>query len=341
MENLLYYPYINIPNSDWAGRSLIYYDRIGSIVPQRYLYQEFEPYMRNLVDNGLIEPINPWTVLHSTSRTFQPLLAYFRSAAFNAKKRHKSFRKNYSAKLHHDKFPPGSVRIHEDKFDNDIFYALREMDLAVEDENGWYRVERTTANDLMTFLASVLSAKLQYQAATDQDFRPHNVNARTKEFAIQKKVDGKRVHILNELIPFPEEIDLTKLRKFKIDHHDLLKAFKHRVESIALDPSIDIDTPIFKEKINGLHLQKEELTAKMNEKKLGKIILGSACGILGAAAAFASPAPLAGMLLSGAGFTSAVYSALQIESPEKIRDQTGLKYLSLIDKRMRKPNRFQ
>ena len=31
MNNLLYYPYINLPNTDWAIRALLYYDNISSV----------------------------------------------------------------------------------------------------------------------------------------------------------------------------------------------------------------------------------------------------------------------------------------------------------------------
>lgn len=32
MNNLLYYPYINVPKTDWLIRALLYYDNIASIV---------------------------------------------------------------------------------------------------------------------------------------------------------------------------------------------------------------------------------------------------------------------------------------------------------------------
>ena len=36
------------------------------------------------------------------------------------------------------------------------------------------------------------------------------------------------------------------------------------------------------------------------------------------------------------GFLNAIYSACRIEKPENVIDQTGLKYLALIDKRLRR-----
>lgn len=55
MNNLLYYPYINLPNTDWAIRALLYYDNISSIVPTQYFYEpeQYEPFMREVIQNEL------------------------------------------------------------------------------------------------------------------------------------------------------------------------------------------------------------------------------------------------------------------------------------------------
>lgn len=51
MNNLLYYPYINLPNTDWTIRALLYYDNIGSIVPTQYFHEpeQYEPFMREVI----------------------------------------------------------------------------------------------------------------------------------------------------------------------------------------------------------------------------------------------------------------------------------------------------
>ena len=61
MSNLLYYPYINLPNTDWTIRALLYYDNISSIVPTQYFNEpeQYEPFMREVIQNELIDPINP------------------------------------------------------------------------------------------------------------------------------------------------------------------------------------------------------------------------------------------------------------------------------------------
>ena len=67
--------------------------------------------------------------------------------------------------------------------------------------------------------------------------RNDDIELRTRQY--------KRDLILKELIPYPKQIDLTGLRQFKDRHHDLLNAFRNKVEMIALNPSITPESPIF------------------------------------------------------------------------------------------------
>lgn len=336
MDNLLYYPYINLPKTDWTARTLLYYDRIGSIVPQRYLYNEYDPFMKEIVDNELVEPINPMNVLDNPWQVFHPFIEYINNDQFQLDKRRASFRGGKLGRIHRDKFEGRGSRIHSDKFDGEIFYQLTQMGLAFEQNSHWFIVEQKTAGELMTFLASVLGGKLNYQPTTDQE-RKRFATIQTKEvFQSYKMIDRKRELILNELLPFPDAIDLTKLKSFKDKHINLLYSFRNKIELIVLNPAIEEDTPFFQETIRELKLRKEELLAKMNEKKLGKIFFGTVCGIVGGAIGVLTAGGWAGAALASPGFANAVYSALQIERAEDIFDQSGLKYLALIDKRIQK-----
>lgn len=146
----------------------------------------------------------------------------------------------------------------------------------------------------------------------------------------------KRNTLLQELIPFPEQIDFEKVRAFKDKHTELLNAFKNRIELIALDPHIKKDSSHFNEIITELNLRKEELSAKMNESQMSNILFGTVCGLISAGQGFVVAGNnLSGLLGGFPGFATAVHSALKIEKPENIFDQTGLKYLALMDKKIR------
>jgi hypothetical protein len=330
MDNLLYYPHINLPESDWTIRTLLYYNTIGTIVPQEYFNLpdiNYEQHMLELVKNELVIPINPLKVLNNSREISRPFLEFIQKPEFNIEKKRNSFGLNNFERIHSNKFKPKGFKIHSDKFDGEIFYQLEQIGLAKKENPNWYIVEYHTASYLMAFLAMVISSNLSMRPITDRIQRrlPNKPN----------KPNSKRETILRELIPFPNTINLNKLRRFKDKHFDLLNVFKNKVELIVLDEKIIEGTELFKEKVNELRLRKKELSAKMNESQLGNIIFGSICGIIGAIQGL-STAETPGAVIGGLpGFITAIHSALKIEKAENIFDQSGMKYLALVDKRLR------
>jgi len=330
MDKILYFPYINLPKTDWTVRTLLYYDNIGSIVPQEYFYspeRSYEPFMLELVRSGLVIPIDPIETLDYPWQICKPFLEFLQSPYFRINQKVESFSRGIESRIHIGKF--SGARIHADKFDGEIFYSLVQLGLARRINNNWYMVEKNTAKYLMKFLASIISTKLEMLPTTDNyesiPFR--------KPIIEQKR---KRDTILSNLIPFPEEIDLKKLLKFKEKNHSTLKLFKNKIEQLVLDENLIEGTQLFNAKIEELEIHKNELYNKMNESQFKNVFFGSVCGIIGATQGFVSTANTVGAV-GGAmpGFASAIYSALKIEKAEDIADQTGMKYLALIDKRLR------
>ncbi len=201
-------------------------------------------------------------------------------------------------------------RIHAQKFDRGLFYTLEHMGLATRENEDWFIVDDTTADYLMKLLATAISARLNMQASTDT-FRKSNY---------QSSIHLKRETVLRNLIPFPEQIDLKKVLKFKTRHFKLLQAFKNKVEQIVFDGAIHEGTPLFNLKVKDLHLQKQELVAKMNESHITDIIFGTVCGIIGAAQGLAITQTLGAFVGGLPGFASAVHSALKIERADNIFD---------------------
>ena len=150
----------------------------------------------------------------------------------------------------------------------------------------------------------------------------------------------KRETVLSRLIPFPEEIDLYKLLKFKERHTELLKSFKNKIEQIVFNEDIVEGTELFSTKVEELEIDKNELSRKMNESQFKNVFFGSVCGIIGAAQGFASTENTTVSVIGALpGFACAIHSALKIEKAENIFDQTGMKYLALVDKQLRDYNR--
>lgn len=343
MENLLYYPYINIPRTDWSIRTLLYYNQIGSIVPQNYFYEpeRYDPFMREMVRNELVMPINPLDVLDRPWEISKPFIDYINGKDFKLKLRRSSFKNGRTGRINENKFNFNGPKIHSNKFDGEIFYQLEQAGLAKREDNEWYIVEQRTANDLMSFLASIVGGKLDFLPTTDLQVRKVPFTTTTKMvYKTQKKENVRREIILRELIPFPEQIDLLQLRRFKDKHLDLLNRFKNKIELIALDHNLNEESQLFKETIKELNYRKEELSAKMNESKFGDLILGTVCGVTGAVIGLASAGTtgaMVGSLSALPSFANAIHSALKIERVENINDQSGMKYLALVDKKIRKP----
>jgi hypothetical protein len=342
MDNLLYYPYINVPRTDWTLRTLIYYNQVGSIVPQSYFYEpdKYDRFMRELVQNELVITINPMDVLDRPWEISRPFIDYVNSEEFMIRQRREHFQRGRTGLIHEDKFRFKGPRIHVDKFDGEIFYQLEQAGLAKRKDYEWYVVEQKTANDLMSFLASVIGGKLNFLPTTDVQVR--NVaftNSSKNVYKTKTKENIRREVILKELIPFPEQIDLMQLKKFKEKHIDLLDRFKNKVELIVLDSKLEEESQLFKETIKDLNYDKEELSAKMNESKFGQLMFGTVCGITGAViglAAAGTTGALVGSLSALPSFANAIHSAMQIERIENITNQSGMKYLALIDKKIKK-----
>lgn len=330
MSKILYYPYINLPRTDWTLRTLLYYDNIGSIVPQEYFYspeRNYEPFMLELVRNELVTAINPIEVFENPWQVTRPFLELIERNANKLRQSQRMFSSGHRDLIHGDKF--ASSQIHADKFDENIFHGLQDLGLAERGEGHWYLVETKTADNLMKFLATLISAKTQRLPTTDYVTpfynRPSFHNPETK-----------RKTILTNLIPFPEDIDLNRLTRFKQRHANLLNAFRTRVEMIVLDPNIIEGTPLFHQHMTELLQRKEELTAKMNESRFNSILFGTVCGLIGAGTGIAAASTTGAVIGALPGFANAVYSALQIERAENVFDQSGLKYLALADKRLRR-----
>jgi hypothetical protein len=321
MNKVLYYPYINLPKVDWTLRTLLYYETVSSIVPHEYFdfpKKNYEPFMLELVQSELVIPIDPYDVLDKFSEISKTFLEFLSGKDYQFKKKAKEFEtKKFSG-----------ARIHSEKFDHELYYQLEQRKLAKKGDGMWFIVEDSTANYLMKFLSSVISGKLNLQPITD---RYTSISSK-----VEKKRDIKREIILNDLIPCPQDINIKKLKKFKDKYPGLLNSFKNRIEGLVFDDSIKEESQLFKIRIEELKIRKDELHAKMGESQFKNILFGSVCGVVGTIPGIITANTAVTVIGGLSSFASAVYTALKIEKPEKIFDQSGMKYLALVEKRLLK-----
>jgi hypothetical protein len=337
MKDILYYPYINVPKSKWTLRALLYYDTVAAIVPQEYLWDPFnsyEPFMYELVRNGFVVPIDPLEILSDSRRVGEEFLQFIQSESFDLPAKSVLFNSGRRAtNIHGSKFQ--NHRIHKNKFHDNLMDNLTELGLARRSEGSWFEVEKTTAKYLMEFWATVLAVKLDRLPATNT--LQSGVFSSGKQVSLLKR----RAIVLRGLVPFPQETDLGKLLDFKLNHRELLQRFRNRIEGIVLDGTIETGSELFNNRVEELRQRLEELIARMNESRMRDILLGSVCGVVETSAGLATAYGGAGIIRAigavgaAAGFINAVHSALKFEKPENIFDQSGMKYLALLDKRLR------
>lgn len=321
MKDLLYYPYINLPKTDWTLRTLLYYETIGAIVPLSFYKkpEKYDKFMLDLVKDSLVIPLDPLNVLDNPFEMTKPFLEAIERDRIQL---HLSREALIMASQFHNHV--GLTPIYSDKFHIETFFALKNLGLAIY-ENDKYLVESHVANKLMLYLATVMSVKTNRQPITDCSF--DNDNSLIE--------DKRREIILQKLVPFPKDIDLKKLNNFKNKHFDLLNSFRTKIELLVTDMSKVEGTESFNLSVQELEQRKDELAVKMKEFNFKLICYATLAAIISAIPDFLKRdiSPIE-VIAASSPIAYSIYQALKIEKAEKIFDQSGMKYLALSEKRI-------
>jgi hypothetical protein len=321
-DQLLYYPYISLPESTWTTRSILYWDNVGAIVPNVYPERpnRFEQYMLDLVRAELVEQVFPYNYVHLARNFDEAFLRLTQQRNFDLDERRAAFRRGEHFQLHIQKI--GERLIHE----------LVEMGIARQKRNSWewYYVESKTAKLFMMYLASVIGKAGGYTPATNS---ASNVDLSVHQNGLSYYSQRMRGRFLNDLMPYPINPDPIKLKKFKEKNQTQLKHFRILLEGSVLHISGINNGSVRNQsydlkKAEILHC-KEEIAAKLNESRFGQITFGTIFGLAGAATAFAADQKAVGLI----SLANAVYSSFQgYDRPELSREYA---YLALIERDLR------
>lgn len=156
-NNLLYYPYIDIPNSNWTIKSLLYWEKVGIIVPPHFMEdpRQFKKTTIDLLNTDLIEQISPCAYTYGDRKFEKGFMKLLSSPGFELENKQKHFRK-------------GKVsRIHYQKFGEELMEVLVRYGIARKFDYSWYNVESKTANLVMSYLAFYIGKKGDFLPATD------------------------------------------------------------------------------------------------------------------------------------------------------------------------------
>jgi|GEM_PF-506684 hypothetical protein len=226
-DNALYFPYISLPNIDWTVKSLLYWDKLSSIVPMEYIDRpdQLSPFMRELVEGGLVEQIFPTHYLYRIKQFEQCFIGLIERKA-----------KVLAAKQSGDlKLIKPRTRIHMEKLGN-IPEFLMEQGLAERVNLFWYDIDTRIANIFMAYLASCLGAVPEVNAAPVTNLSMYSSifgylnHSYRRDNAIHH--DKARQVVLRELLPTPNEsVTPDQLVRFKECHGHLLPALRRKIEA--------------------------------------------------------------------------------------------------------------
>lgn len=319
-DNLLYFPYINIPDTNWTTISVLYWDNVHAIVPHVYRDHpnRLENNMRELIETGLVQQLFPYQYIYYIPNFDQAFLELVDSDEFDLTARQQAFSRHQAS------------RVHIQKFSNDLLSELERRRIIVRDNGSeWYLVEKYTARAFMTYLATVIAKVDGFTPSTDST---RNIDMRPGRNAFPYHRSYVRNRFLNELIPYPLGASPYQLRNFKETHHQQLKNFRNKLERTIIEVT-NIQEKEAREAYYKLSLveilqRRNELFARLSESRLGQITFGTLFGLTSAGIGFDAGHPLLGSFALG----NAIYSAFQGYNRRDLLNM-DIAYLALIDKK--------
>ncbi|MBT2557697.1 hypothetical protein J7E24_07870 [Hymenobacter sp. ISL-91] len=320
-NNILYFPYINIPNNEWTTKSVLYWDTVGAIVPDIYNDNpnEFESYMRSLIENQLVKQVYTYEYLGQIANFCDAFIQLVYQYGFNIDQRRNDF------------IAGNDTRIHNAKVDYSLWEELTKLGLAQRDRENqqWYRVEIKTARLLMMYLATVIAKLGDFIPATDSI---EYIDPSLRQKGMSRYLQQTRGKLLNDIMPCPVDVDPVKLSHFKNKYYDQLRRFRNMLEQNLIS-IVDLNDSELRDSKYKLVLEEMldasgEIKAKMNESNFKKVVFGSIFGLIGAGVGYADDSRLS----TSVSLLNAVYSALQGYDNASLRSPYA--YLALIDKKL-------
>ena len=322
-NKLLYFPYINVPNKLWTMQSVLYWDEVGAIVPT--IFKEnpnnLEENMYKLVKSELVTQVFPGNFVKSIPNFDSSFLNIINKKKFDLEKRRKNYKKENVSKIHVEKLGDKLVK------------ELVELGIANKSphEWGWYYVESKTARLFMMYLATLISKVGGFTPATDN---PKNIDFTIDQKGFLKKDQKIRGELLKNLMPYIDNPNFDRLRKFKDKNYDHLQGFRNLIETTVIEINAikkDRRKKYLKLKVEEINYYRDIISARLNESKIGKIVFGSIFGITQAALGYS----VANQFQSGFEIGNAIYEAFDGYDSLKKMEPNRVTYLALIDKELK------
>jgi len=329
----LYYPYINPPPDAWTTRSILYWDRIDSIIPWNV---ELADSTKALIDEGLLTPVDWMNVAEVGYEIADEFVRFI----------HKAASRTRPSKEWQLRFRP--ALIHTMKMPRKISVALNETGLGREESYDWWAVRPDIASAYMSTLAWCIAARNRggCDLLTDRSPALDGFRLKCSEANPRGRLSvgkGREVleTVLKDLFLVPREwLPPREVRLFKEQFGNELQAFRNHINRSVLDLMHESDSADFDERLaatrNDFVTQTAALERRLAPSKLElvrKTILPSVVGIsaflLTADYRVATALPL--VLAGGEAILS---SATQIPDRREAIATHPMAYAALFNERM-------
>lgn len=219
-RTLLYYPAFELPSSSWLKTSLLYWDEVGSIVPQRMQRVLETPNLKYLSDEGLYKRFDPEPYLKDPEQGI-------------------SFAEQFIQRLDTPEFHKEMTRPTSEQYWSMAFEKMtypawealvdRNLTLDKSSMDGWIRVKKPAAIIYMGLLAKALAtSNPEYvQPSTDRaDYEDIIYRCSASRTALP----GITVSLKGLLPVVSADVDLQSIIHFKKKHFDELLRLRQTVD---------------------------------------------------------------------------------------------------------------
>ena len=275
----LYYPYINPPPDAWTTRSILYWERIDSIIPWN---AELADSTKALIDEGLLTRVDWMNVAEVGNQIAEEFVCFI----------HKTASRRRLTNDWQLRFQPSLI--HTMKMPHKISEALNETGLGSEQSHDWWAVHPDIASAYMSTLAWCVAAKNRNgcDLLTDRSSALDGFRLKCSEANPGGKLavgKGREVleTVLKDLFLVPKGwLPPREVRLFKEHFGNELQAFRNHINKVILDlmresGSVDFDELLVATR-NDLVTQTAALARRLAPSKLElvrKTILPSVVGL--------------------------------------------------------------
>jgi len=296
-DKVLYFPYIDVPQSAWLTRMLLYWDTVGTIMPYQFVNEpeHLDDHTRSLLQEGLLTQVFPSNYIDGIPNFSKAFVSYLESLGGELDGRRAQFRARLSRPLpgrprrhreiHIEKL--GAIPIHLEKTSS-LADELVDMRLARRIEYPWLSVEARTAEEFMYYLATVLGRhrELQFAPATDELIHLRRLASLVaSEERIERPLHALRLEVLEDVLPSPgRAVSVSEIARFKERHGNQLRKFRRSIEKELTNIAAITDPQLQQRQIEllkeGLVEEVEDIQSKL-KSTWPNLLFGKLCAVLG------------------------------------------------------------